>query len=127
MQTSELVTISGGGNDANFLNILNYCIFQWATIWFWTCDWALSNGKGLVEEQAFTDKVKALLVAVKPKMDASQYSRVYWVGYERFFDASTKECDSVTWAFTRNYGFRQYLTQDRRLVCFYFQIQHLCN
>ncbi|KAI9871960.1 MAG: hypothetical protein M1830_002216 [Pleopsidium flavum] len=41
-------------------------------------------------------------------------NRMFWVGYTKFFDTSTKDCDAVTWSFSREVGFRQYLTQDRR-------------
>ena len=113
MQSSQLVTLSAGGNDANLATILNYCIYQWATWWWPTCDGQLSSANETINDAKYTTGLTNLINAITPKLQGSN-ARVYWVGYPRFFDTTTNECDSVTWAFTRNYLNRQYLTQDRR-------------
>ena len=115
MSNSQLVTLSAGGNDANFVTILNYCVYQWATSWFWTCDGQLTSAMNTINADEYTNDLKSLIGALSQKLQNGN-SRIYWIAYARFWDVTTNECDSVTWAFTRNYGFRQYLTQARRFV-----------
>jgi hypothetical protein len=115
MKNAQLVTLSAGGNDAHLATILNYCIFQWAAWWPWTCDGELKKAKDAIDSPGYAADLNSLMTAIAPKLQ-DKNSRIYWVGYEHFFDATTKECDSVTWAFTRTYGFRQFLTQARRCV-----------
>ena len=113
MQQSQLVTLSAGGNDAHLATILNYCIYQWAVGWFWTCDGEITSANDTINSEQYTQDMKDLMSAITPKLDGSN-ARIYWTGYERFWDDTTNTCDGVTWSFTRTIGFRQYLTQDRR-------------
>ena len=115
MSNAQLVTLSAGGNDANFATILNYCVFQWAAWWPWTCSGQLASANTTINSQSYTDDLNSLIGAIQPKLQGVN-SRIYWVGYDRFWDTTTNECDSVTWSFTRNYGFRQFLTQDLRFA-----------
>ena len=113
MQKSQAVLLSAGGNDAHLSTILNYCVYQWATGWFWSCDGELDKAENEVNSHDYFKSMTSMLTAIEGKLiDAN--SRIYRAGYMRFFDTSTTECDQVTWALTRNYGFRQYLTQARR-------------
>ncbi len=113
MSNSQLVTISAGGNDANFVTILNYCVYQWATWWPWSCDGQLAEAKTIIDKQEYTDNLNSLIQAISKKLQGST-SRMYWVAYTRPWDTTSDECDKVTWAFTRKIGFRQFLTQARR-------------
>ena len=115
MQTSQAVLVSAGGNDAHLATILNYCVYQWSSKWFWTCDGELDSGESEVRSDSYLKSMTDMLKAMEGKL-ADANSRIYYAGYMRFFDSSTKDCDAVTWAFSRNYGFRQYLTQARRYV-----------
>ncbi|KAL8976938.1 MAG: hypothetical protein Q9177_006738, partial [Variospora cf. flavescens] len=56
------------------------------------------------------DDVLDTLKGVMVNADAE----IYWTGYSHLWDASTNECDKVTWAFKYNIGSRQYPTEDRR-------------
>ena len=113
MQKSQAVILSAGGNDAHLSVILNYCVYQWSSKWFWTCDGELDSGQNEVKSDSYFKGMTDMLTAIEAKL-VDGNSRIYWPGYMRFFDDTSKDCDDVTWAFTRNYGFRQYLTQARR-------------
>lgn len=115
MQKSQAVLVSAGGNDAHFGVILNYCVYQWATGWFWTCDGELDSAVNEVNSDDYFKGLTEMLAAIETKL-VDKNSRIYWPGYIRFFDDTSKDCDEVTWAFTRDFGFRQYLTQARRFV-----------
>ncbi|KAI4197889.1 MAG: hypothetical protein LQ350_005648 [Teloschistes chrysophthalmus] len=113
MQQSQAVLLSAGGNDAHLSTLLNYCVYQWTAIWPWTCDGELSKAEADVNSDSYLKSMTEMLKAIEGKL-VDGNSRIYWAGYMRFFDTSTNECDEVTWAFTRVFGFRQFLTQARR-------------
>ena len=115
MQQSQAVIVSAGGNDAHLSVILNYCVYQWSTQWFWTCDGELDSAENEVNSDSYFTGMKDLLTAIEAKL-VDFNSRIYWPGYIKFFDDTSKDCDEVTWAFTRNLGFREYLTQARRYL-----------
>jgi hypothetical protein len=113
MQKSHLVTLHAGGNDAHLATILNYCVYQWATFWGWSCSGELQSAADEINSQGFSDNLKALLSGIDANL-IDDHSRVYWIGYEKFWNADTPACDKVTWSFSGNIGFRQFLTQANR-------------
>jgi len=113
MQTSQAVMLSAGGNDAHLAVILNYCVYQWSTKWLWGCDGELNSGEKEVNSENYSKNLRDMLQAIEAKL-IDENSRIYWAGYMRFFDDTSKDCDAVTWAFSRVIGFRQYLLQARR-------------
>lgn len=114
MQKSQAVVLAAGGNDAHLVVILNYCVYQWSSKWpIWTCDGELTSGEKAVNSSGYSTDMTNMLTAIEAKL-VDVNSRIYWAGYMRFFDVTTNECDAVTWAFSRNFGLRQYLTQARR-------------
>ncbi|PNY28628.1 Lipase 1 [Tolypocladium capitatum] len=104
-----------GGNDAELLNILNQCIFQWcvfdkkqvaagklaellkepwAKIDFDVmgrgCDGQLKISRAIIESNDFSSRLDAVISAAKKKL-ASEYAK--------FFDTRLgPECDKVSWA-----------------------------
>ncbi|KAL8893978.1 MAG: hypothetical protein Q9192_004737 [Flavoplaca navasiana] len=113
MQRSKAVLLSAGGNDAHLAVILNYCVYQWASKFYLSCDPHLDSGESEVKSDGYVNSLKSLLQAVEAKL-ANDASRIYWAGYMKFFDDTSADCDEVTWAFSYQYTTRQFLTQARR-------------
>ncbi len=109
----QMVTLTIGGNDANLKDILHACIYQWNKDPTLDCDATLAASQAAIDAPSFASNFDNLLNALKPKL-AGADSKIYWTGYAHFWDVTTNECDSVTWAFKYNIGNRQYLTQARR-------------
>ncbi|KAF2433862.1 hypothetical protein EJ08DRAFT_42103 [Tothia fuscella] len=77
----QVVTISAGGNDANLVNIINNCIFQWFTFpLFSNCDTTISVGQELADAPKLSDDLKSLLSAVHLKIAGERTNRIYWGG-----------------------------------------------
>lgn len=110
----QVITMTAGGNDVGLADILNACVFQW---WPFSsgCHQAIETSRELIEGSFSADLVK-LLKAVTPKLsrDPTNPGRLYVIGYADFFNSSTTQCDSTTWAFWYNIGNKQYLNQDVR-------------
>ena len=109
----QMATLSVGGNDANLKDILHACIYQWNKDPQLDCDKTLANSQSTIESPTFSKNLDDVLNALKGVM-ANSDAKIYWTGYSHFWDASTDQCDQVTWAFKYNIGHRQYLTQSRR-------------
>ena len=114
MSNSQLITLSAGGNDAHFGTILNYCVYQWSSVFFWSCEGEIKSASDEIDSQSYNDDMNSMIKAVAGKLQ-DPTSRIYWVAYTRPFDTTTKDCDSVTWSMVWKVR-KQYLTQDRRSV-----------
>ncbi|MDI1488653.1 MAG: hypothetical protein OHK93_007928 [Ramalina farinacea] len=110
----QVITMTVGGNDVGLADILNACVFQW---WPFSsgCHQAIETSRELIEGGFSADLVQ-LLKAITPKLsrDPTNPGKLYVIGYADFFNSSTTQCDSTTWAFWYNIGNKQYLNQDVR-------------
>jgi hypothetical protein len=79
-----MVTLSVGGNDADFSTLLNYCIYQWLTLPWYGCDAALQDTQNTINSAAYTTDLTNLISAIKGKL-SDPSNRIYWVGYGKFF------------------------------------------
>ena len=110
----QVITMTAGGNDVGLADILNACVFQW---WPFSsgCHQAIETSRELLEGDFSGDLVQ-LLKAITPKLsrDPTNPGTLYVIGYADFFNSSTTQCDSTTWAFWYNIGNKQYLNKDVR-------------
>lgn len=110
----QVITMTAGGNDVGLADILNACVFQW---WPFTsgCHQAIETSRELVEGALFADLLQ-LLKAITPNLsiDPTDPGKLYVIGYAHFFNSSTTQCDSTTWAFWYNIVHKQYLRRDVR-------------
>jgi len=95
MQRSQAVMLSAGGNDAHLAVILNYCVYQWSSKWFWTCDGELDSAETEVNSDDYSKNLRELLQAIEAKL-IDGHSRIYWTSYMRFFDDTSNDSDVVT-------------------------------
>ncbi|KAH7114166.1 SGNH hydrolase-type esterase domain-containing protein [Dactylonectria estremocensis] len=137
----QFILLSAGGNDAELVNILNHCVYQWATFnsyqWLvaklaetfdeelhpWikkldigslarTCEKQLEISQGLIEDDAFSNKIDAVLKAAKAKLAPG--GMIYYTGYAKFWATDmSATCDKVTWTTWAHVGCL-YLTTDHR-------------
>ena len=112
MDATQLVVLNAGGNDAHLATLLNYCIFTFA-VWPWySCDREIKSAQDAINAPQYVDDLRSLIAAVKGKL-AGDTSRIYWNGYEKFFDTTTNQCDKISWSLNA-INTAQYLTQARR-------------
>ncbi|PLB34373.1 SGNH/GDSL hydrolase family protein [Aspergillus candidus] len=105
----DLITISGGGNDLGFSNIVQGCIYQWAV--YSKCDDALQKAEDVLGSSSLDSSVNAILDEAKSHL--SSKGSIYWTGYATFFNADTSACDKIKWNLLPELN-PQYLTQDFR-------------
>jgi len=104
---SDLVTLTVGGNEADFFSVLNECVYQWRALH--TCEAELQTSRRLIESRRFAEgyakMVKLGLQRMKPN------GRLLVTGYATFFNEETRGCDSVTFSQTNP---EQFLTRQLR-------------
>jgi hypothetical protein len=107
-----MITMSAGGNDVGFGDLVDACIYQYEKR-NWECDPQLEKTKKAILGDEFSQNLDKLMQATVKKL-AYPNSRVFWTAYSKFFDTTTKDCDSVTWATILAIGRREFLTVARR-------------
>ena len=117
MKPAQLVTVSTGGNDALLADILNWCVYQWKINPFYNCKDQLRDARKTINDPKYVQNFRDMLGLIKAKL-VDENSRIYWTGYERFFDDTTNDCDGVTWSFFWHPFTRQYLKKTKRYVPF---------
>ncbi|EEH46873.2 uncharacterized protein PADG_02971 [Paracoccidioides brasiliensis Pb18] len=99
LKPTDLVTLSIGGNDAGFFDILNACIYRFYGIRSGNCIEQLSKSLKLIDSDEFAqtyDKVLAELLA----KGAGPHFRILALGYSPFFDdALTDECNNMSFGY----------------------------
>jgi hypothetical protein len=106
----QVVTVTAGGNDADFSNILIDCVFGFRVDS--TCEDRLTNAGNLMQSEEFRDSINALISATLTKLDEN--GRIYYIGYAPFFNAQTTQCNDVSWDFYNGHFIHTKLTTDLR-------------
>ncbi|EXJ87872.1 hypothetical protein A1O1_04799 [Capronia coronata CBS 617.96] len=104
---SDLVSVTVGGNEVDFLRVLNECIYQWHPVS--TCDAALVESRKLLESPVLRNNFDALIAGAVRRLKADALLLV--TGYAGFFNDQTDICDHVTFSRTRPLD---YLTKAKR-------------
>jgi hypothetical protein len=96
----DLATLSIGGNDLGFFDVMNACIFRFYSFYSGTCEAALERAQAAVDGPEFEQRLHLALLQV---LDAAAWEKkpdfsVTVTGYARFFDADTSDCDNRSMA-----------------------------
>jgi len=94
----DFATLSMGGNDLGFFDVMNACIFRFYSFYSGTCEAALANSEAAIASPDFEQR---LLVALLQMLDRVQWEKkpgfaVTITGYARFFNDDTPECDDYS-------------------------------
>jgi lysophospholipase L1-like esterase len=102
----EVVTITAGGNDADFTWILIDCIY--GVHLTETCDDRLTKAGNLIQSADFRKNINALISATLSKL--GENGRIYYVGYAPFFNAETTQCNDASWDVFRGAAYSKLTT-----------------
>lgn len=92
----QVITVTAGGNDAGFANVLLKCIYPVFGKSIPLCDRALSDAGDVIRSTVFKENVKSLISGALAKLGAD--GRLYYVGYAPFFDTQSTQCNEVSWS-----------------------------
>ncbi|KAL1877431.1 hypothetical protein Daus18300_002417 [Diaporthe australafricana] len=94
----DFATLSVGGNDLGFFDVMNACIFRFYSFYSGTCEAALIAADAAVRSNVFEQRVEVILLEVLDRVAWERRPRfsVTVTGYARFFDAATPACDDMS-------------------------------
>ncbi|KAL8989940.1 MAG: hypothetical protein Q9169_008244 [Polycauliona sp. 2 TL-2023] len=117
----EFVTISMGGNDIGFLELVIRCIYSIPnpTNPRQTCDDAIAGSQRLVNSPDFVnDAINVIIATLRQGISRGTPNfKVFVTGYAQFFNEQTTQCNDVTFlpSWLKKIGEQpQYLTLSRR-------------
>ncbi|KAL8791624.1 MAG: hypothetical protein Q9195_005773 [Heterodermia aff. obscurata] len=91
----DIATLTIGGNDIGFFDILNYCIFQFTS--GTTCDDQLQDSSNQIEND-LPAKLDSTILAILNQADNSNF-KLYMTGYAGFWNNETTQCNDVSFNF----------------------------
>jgi len=77
-----ITTMSAGGNDVGFVDVVDACFFQYGGDW--NCDPELRKMKDRIQGADFARDLDNLIQATRKKL-AYPNSRIFWTAYAKFF------------------------------------------
>ncbi|KAH6949082.1 SGNH hydrolase-type esterase domain-containing protein, partial [Fusarium avenaceum] len=119
----QVILLSAGGNDAELVNILNQCVFQWFALneqhstvgkvaemkgepwakgWDWDasargCLGQLKASKDIINSNEFSQRLDSVIQAAKKKLASG--GMIYYTGYAKFWSTDYgSACDKVSWS-----------------------------
>ncbi|KAK0630715.1 WD40-repeat-containing domain protein [Bombardia bombarda] len=98
LPTADFATLSIGGNDLGFFDVMNACVFRFYSFYSGTCATALAASDAQIRSPAFELRLTLVMLEI---LDKARWERRPWftitvTGYARFFDAETAQCDDAS-------------------------------
>ena len=94
--SSDIVTLTAGGNEADFFAVLNECVHQWHPKS--SCEAQCQKSRAAIESSSFIDAYSKMIKGTMNCM--REDARLLVTGYATFFNQETRYCDNVTFSKT---------------------------
>lgn len=94
----DFATLSIGGNDLGFFDVMNACIFRFYSFYSGTCEAALAAADEALKSDVFERRLDVILHEILDKVIWERRPNfvITVTGYARFFNADTLECDDMS-------------------------------
>lgn len=94
----DFATLSIGGNDLGFFDVMNACIFRFYSFYSGTCEAALAAADEALQSDVFEHRLALILHAILDKVAWERRPNfvITVTGYARFFNAATPACDDMS-------------------------------
>ena len=91
-------TLSIGGNDLGFFDVMNACVFRFYSFYSGTCEAALAASDAAIASPEFEMRLALILGEIldRVRWEVRPEFSVTVTGYARFFDDETEACDDVS-------------------------------
>lgn len=90
----DIITLTGGGNDVGFANIIKYCAGDIVEtfVFGYTCEYVKGKALNQVLNDAIDSQYKASRQLVEKIKEISPQSKIYYVGYPSFVSGGSGGC-----------------------------------
>ena len=89
----DIATISIGGNDIGFYNILTACVLRVGGYWAGDCDTEIAKAYDLLASPDLHENIASVLTQIIDK-NGNEAFKIYMTGYVTFFNDLTPLCDN---------------------------------
>lgn len=107
----DFITLSVGGNDVGFFDVINACIFRFYGYYSGTCEAALLASEALIAQDdslpdSFASHLTLILLQLLNRVRWEKHPRfrIVLTGYARFFNSETDACDTCSMSVWWHYG-----------------------
>ncbi|KAH0558696.1 hypothetical protein GP486_004659 [Trichoglossum hirsutum] len=95
---ADMVTVSMGGNNVGWGDVVNGCVYRFNGPLAPDCDKALQNTTNLINDvNSLYNPVFNGIYKILQRVGTRPNFRLYVVGYVKFWNANTDQCDNVSW------------------------------
>ena len=92
---ADIATISIGGNDIGFYNILTACVLWVGGYWAGDCDTEIAKAYEILASPDFSADIASALEEIIAK-NGNEAFKIYMTGYVTFFNENTPLCESTS-------------------------------
>ena len=107
----DFVTLSIGGNDVGFFDVINACVFRFYGYYSGTCEAALLASEALIAQDdslpdSFASHLTLILLQLLDRVRWEKHPRfrIVLTGYARFFNSETAICDTCSMSVWWHHG-----------------------
>ncbi|EPE10129.1 esterase family protein [Ophiostoma piceae UAMH 11346] len=107
----DFITLSIGGNDVGFFDVINACVFRFYGYYSGTCEAALLASEALIAQDdslpdSFASHLTLILLQLLNRVRWEKHPRfrIVLTGYARFFNSETDICDTCSMSVWWHYG-----------------------
>ncbi|KAI1374618.1 SGNH hydrolase [Hypoxylon crocopeplum] len=95
---ADFALLSIGGNDLGFFDVINACVFRFYNFYSGTCESALANARIQIESNDFDQRLEVVIMEILDKIrwEKKPWFSITVLGYARFFNEVTDECDDMS-------------------------------
>ncbi|KAH0559822.1 hypothetical protein GP486_003657 [Trichoglossum hirsutum] len=101
-QNADFITVTMGGNNVGFGDIVNGCVYRFNGILAPDCDQVLNSTLARINNNS--DFLNPITNSLRAIMTRAPNAKVYVMGYPKFWNATTTQCDNVSWNYWRTPG-----------------------
>ena len=92
---ADIATISIGGNDIGFYNILTACVLRFGGYWAGDCDTEVAKANDILASPELFINITSALKEILDHNGKDSF-KIYMTGYVTFFNETTPLCESST-------------------------------
>lgn len=91
----RVATLTVGGNDIGFYNILTACVLRVGQLWAGDCGELIGYAKSIISDRDPQNDISSALHQMIDKSGRDDF-KIYQTGYPAFFNVDTDSCDYTT-------------------------------
>lgn len=92
---ADIATLSIGGNDVGFYNLLTACVLRVGQYWAGDCNEQVGIAQEIINGPDLRNDISSALQQMFQKSGRSDF-KIYMTGYPAFFNVDTASCDYTT-------------------------------